>query len=93
MRHYDSLYQLLPQMCALSFAALEAPQRTMVRSQLIGNLLGDLHNTSAQIGAGLELRAKNIVAAWRVASSVSMRVLTFKRILLALVPELYRARG
>ncbi|WP_322091631.1 glycosyltransferase family 2 protein [Paraburkholderia bannensis] len=93
MRHYESLYQLLPQMCALSFAALDAPQRTIVRSRLIGNLLGDLHNTSAQIGAGVGMRTRNLLAAWRVASSVSMRVLTFKRILLALVPELYRARG
>lgn len=93
IRHYDSLYRLVREMCALSFAALDPAPRDAVRSFVIGHLLGDLHNTSAQVGAGVGLRIRNIVATWYVATHVSLRLLTLKRVLLALLPELYRIRA
>jgi glycosyltransferase involved in cell wall biosynthesis len=88
-KNYESLYRLLREMCALTFSAVAPAQRAGVQLFVIGQLLGDLHNVSAEIGPGLRLRITNLVAAWHVATRISFRVLTLKRLLLAVAPELY----
>jgi hypothetical protein len=88
-KNYESLYRLLREMCALTFPALAPVQRERVQLFVIGRLLGDLHNVSAEIGPGVRLRITNLLAAWHVATRISFRVLTLKRLLLAVAPELY----
>lgn len=88
-KYYESLYRLLQEMCALTFSGVAPSQREMVQLFIIGQLLGDLHNVSAEIGPGLRLRIRNVLAMWNVAKKISFRVLTFKRMMLAVAPELY----
>jgi glycosyltransferase involved in cell wall biosynthesis len=87
--YYESLYRLLQEMCMLTFSGVEPEQRVIVQLYIIGQLLGDLHNVSADIGPGVRLRIRNVLATWLVATRVSFRVLTLKRLLLAVAPELY----
>ncbi|MGF6899197.1 glycosyltransferase family 2 protein [Paraburkholderia sp. GAS348] len=92
MKNYESLYRLVGEMSALSFAAVEPIARTRVKADLIGGMLGELHVTSAMLGAGIKLRLKNIKATWHIAGCVDVRLLTLKRMLFALLPELYLIR-
>jgi glycosyltransferase involved in cell wall biosynthesis len=87
--YYDSLYRLLHELSALTFSAVDPADRQSVQSFIIGQLLGDLHNSSSQVGPGLRMRIRNVLVTWHVATHISFRLLTFKRLLLAVAPELY----
>jgi glycosyltransferase involved in cell wall biosynthesis len=89
VHYYESLYRLLKEMCALTYLAIAPAQRERVKLFIVGHLLGDLHNLSAEIGPGLRRRWTNVFATWHVASRISLRVLSIKRVLLAVAPELY----
>jgi glycosyltransferase involved in cell wall biosynthesis len=93
LHHYNSMYRILREMPGLSFGALEPPERAVIREEIIGNALGDLHFVSTLVGPDMRLRRINVAATWHVATHVSARFLTPKRLLLALVPELYRFRA
>jgi hypothetical protein len=80
-------------MSALSFAAVESVARTRVKAELIGGMLRELYFTSAVVGAGLRIRLKNVSAMYHVARRVDLRLLTAKRLLLSLLPELYLLRN
>ncbi|MEX3999160.1 glycosyltransferase family 2 protein [Paraburkholderia sp. EG285A] len=88
-KYYDSLYRLLQEMCALTYAGVTPVHRENVKLFIVGQLLGDLHNVSADLGPTLRLRITNVIAMWHVATRISVRVLTFKRMMLAIAPELY----
>ncbi len=91
-KYYESLYRLLREMCALSYAGVAPEQREMVKLFIVGQLLGDLHNVSADLGPNLRLRIANVIAMWHAATRISFRVLTLKRMVLAVMPELYGMR-
>jgi glycosyltransferase involved in cell wall biosynthesis len=93
LSNYNSIDRLVRELSSLSFSALNQKERPRVRSRLIGESLGDLHRTSAIVGAGISVRMRNIAAAWHVAKHVDVRLMLGKRGLLALVPELYRFLG
>ncbi|MFM0041895.1 glycosyltransferase family 2 protein [Paraburkholderia sediminicola] len=93
MRNYESLYRLVREMSALSFVAVESASRARVKADLIGGMLRELHFTSAILGAGLDVRLKNLKSIWHVARRVDVRLLTIKRLLFALFPELYLLRN
>ncbi|MFM0479909.1 glycosyltransferase family 2 protein [Paraburkholderia strydomiana] len=93
LHHYNSMYRILREMSGLSFDALEPPERAVIREKIIGNALGDLHFVSALVGPDMRLRKMNVAATWHVATHVSARLFTPKRILLALVPELYKFKA
>jgi hypothetical protein len=91
--HYNSLYRLLHEMSELSFGALEPPGRRKIRNKIIGTTLGDLHCASSLVGPDIKLRMMNVAATWHVATHTSLRLFTAKRLLLALVPEIYRLQS
>ncbi|CAB3692664.1 glycosyltransferase family 2 protein [Paraburkholderia rhynchosiae] len=90
--HYNSMYRLLHEMSELSFIALEPPARAKIKQEIIGKTLGDLHFASALVGPDIKLRSMNVAATWYVATHISPRLFSVKRLLLALVPELYRLK-
>lgn len=92
LHHYNSMYRLLHEISQLSFIALELPVRAQIKQEIIGKTLGDLHFASALVGPDLKLRSMNVAATWYVATHISPRLFSFKRLLLALVPELYRLK-
>ena len=91
--HYYSMYRLLREMENLSFGAIEPAARASVKREIIGRTLGDLCFASSLVGPALRLRQMNVSATWHVATHVSPRLFTPKRVLLALVPELYRLKA
>ncbi|HEX7931885.1 MAG TPA: glycosyltransferase family 2 protein [Paraburkholderia sp.] len=92
LHHYNSMYRLLHEMSALSFDALHPPVREQTKQEIIGKTLGDLHFASALVGPDLKLRSMNVAATWYVATHISPRLFSAKRLLLAVVPELYRLK-
>jgi glycosyltransferase involved in cell wall biosynthesis len=93
LHHYDSMNRLVRELSELSFSALKPPERATIKKQIIGNALGDLHFVSSLVGPNLSLRKRNVAAMWHVATHISPRLFAPKRILLALVPELYRLKA
>ena len=93
LHHYNSMYRLLHEMSALSFIALEPPVRARIKQEIIGKTLGDLHFARALVGPDFRLRSMHVAATWYVARHISPRLFSAKRLLLALVPELYRFRA
>jgi glycosyltransferase involved in cell wall biosynthesis len=93
VKNYESIYRVVQEMSALSFAAVESVARTRVKAELIGGMLRELYFTSAVVGAGLRIRLKNVSAMYYVARRVDLRLLTAKRLLLSLLPELYLLRN
>jgi glycosyltransferase involved in cell wall biosynthesis len=91
--HYYSMYRLLREMSKLSFGAIKPPAREAIKREIIGRTLGDLCFASSLVGPNLRLRQMNVVATWHVATHVSPRLLAPKRLLLALVPELYKLKA
>jgi hypothetical protein len=92
LHHYNSMYRLLHEMSELSFIALDPPARARIKQEIIGKTLGDLHFASAMVGPDFKLRSMNVAATWYVATHISPRLFSAKRLLLALVPELYRLK-
>ena len=92
LHHYNSMYRLLHEMSELSFIALDPPARARIKQEIIGKTLGDLHFASALVGPDFKLRSMNVAATWYVATHISPRLFSAKRLLLALVPELYRLK-
>ncbi|WP_025597424.1 glycosyltransferase family 2 protein [Burkholderia sp. WSM2230] len=92
LHHYNSMYRLLHEISELSFIAIESPARARIKQEIIGKTLGDLHFASALVGPDLKLRCMNVAATWYVATHISPRLFSLKRLLLAVVPELYRLK-
>ncbi|MBP0588537.1 glycosyltransferase family 2 protein [Paraburkholderia sp. LEh10] len=92
LHHYDSMDRLVRELSDLSFSALKSPERATIKKEIVGNALSDLHFASSLVGPNISLRKRNVAAMWRVATHVSPRLFTPKRLLLALVPELYRLK-
>ncbi len=91
--HYDSMNRMVRELSKLSFFALKPPERSAIKEEIVGNALGDLHFVSSLVGASINLRRRNITAMWHVARHVSPRLFAPKRVLLALVPELYSLKA